>query len=276
MNCDLAFDLMTDAAGCGSQALKSHLTDCPRCRQMQETLAPALDWLSESPMQDDSEPLPPSLAGWDSAGLRASPETAIEALEIANETAERLLTRALGRPVRRLPSIGTFCRSAALIALGAFAAFAFVPGVQPAVEKEDDQNCVRHDVAAAASHSPARLNLLVATCNICHEPDGALRRADRRTGALNSRSAWSLAGTREEFQRLWLPAAVDDGFVAYPEIAKVVRRDNSARSVDLRNLALKSRPAPPQTHKMLCVEQRPIAIYHKIVNCFDKPRARWL
>ncbi len=46
MNCDTAFDLMTDAEGAGSLALANHLAGCPRCRQMQETLAPALEFLN--------------------------------------------------------------------------------------------------------------------------------------------------------------------------------------------------------------------------------------
>ncbi len=52
MNCDTAFDLMTDAEGAASLALANHLAGCPRCRQMQETLAPALVFLSpQEPIQ---------------------------------------------------------------------------------------------------------------------------------------------------------------------------------------------------------------------------------
>ena len=42
MNCDTAFDHMTDAELWDSPELNEHLSGCPRCRQMQETLAPAL------------------------------------------------------------------------------------------------------------------------------------------------------------------------------------------------------------------------------------------
>uniref|UniRef100_A0A7C2P0D6 Zinc-finger domain-containing protein n=1 Tax=Schlesneria paludicola TaxID=360056 RepID=A0A7C2P0D6_9PLAN len=45
MNCDHAFELITDPVGSGSPTLQRHLERCPRCRQMQQTLAPALDWL---------------------------------------------------------------------------------------------------------------------------------------------------------------------------------------------------------------------------------------
>lgn len=43
MNCDQAFDAMTDPTGSAAGALREHLSCCPRCRQMRETLAPALE-----------------------------------------------------------------------------------------------------------------------------------------------------------------------------------------------------------------------------------------
>lgn len=42
MNCDEAFELMTHPADYNCDELQWHLQMCPRCRQMQETLAPAL------------------------------------------------------------------------------------------------------------------------------------------------------------------------------------------------------------------------------------------
>jgi hypothetical protein len=45
MNCNQAFELITDPVGAGSPALQQHLERCPRCRTMQQTLAPALDWM---------------------------------------------------------------------------------------------------------------------------------------------------------------------------------------------------------------------------------------
>jgi hypothetical protein len=48
MKCDQAFELMTDPIGTTSPALQRHLERCPRCRQMQDTLSPALDWMRRS------------------------------------------------------------------------------------------------------------------------------------------------------------------------------------------------------------------------------------
>ncbi|WP_417380585.1 hypothetical protein [Gimesia sp.] len=42
MNCDEAFDLITHPTDHQCEELQWHLQLCPRCRQMQETLAPAL------------------------------------------------------------------------------------------------------------------------------------------------------------------------------------------------------------------------------------------
>lgn len=43
MNCDEAFELITHPTDYNCEELQWHLQLCPRCRQMQETLAPALD-----------------------------------------------------------------------------------------------------------------------------------------------------------------------------------------------------------------------------------------
>jgi len=43
MNCDEAFELITHPTDHNCEELQWHLQLCPRCRQMKETLAPALD-----------------------------------------------------------------------------------------------------------------------------------------------------------------------------------------------------------------------------------------
>ncbi len=47
MNCDLAFDCLTDPARRDCAELAEHLAHCPRCRDMAEALEPAIDLLSE-------------------------------------------------------------------------------------------------------------------------------------------------------------------------------------------------------------------------------------
>lgn len=48
MNCDHAFDCLTDPARRNDEALQSHLDDCPRCRDMAEVLSPALDLFGDA------------------------------------------------------------------------------------------------------------------------------------------------------------------------------------------------------------------------------------
>ncbi len=46
MTCDEAFDILTSPAASSSAGLHAHLQTCPRCRDLQEALAPALQMLS--------------------------------------------------------------------------------------------------------------------------------------------------------------------------------------------------------------------------------------
>lgn len=203
MNCDLAFDLMTDPAGCESQALLSHLAECPRCRQMQETLAPALDWLSDVRACDTDEPLPPSLAGYRSTGFVAHARATAEAVEIARESAVMLSPPTTPLAHRTIPFVGTIVRSAALLALGALIAIMFVPGTRPAGSTGEERDCLRRDAAAAAVRSTAEFEALAAMCANCHDKSGRLQPTDRRSGAARLRSFRDMGEMREAFQRLW-------------------------------------------------------------------------
>ncbi len=52
MTCDDAFDRMTMPGAGEDKVLAGHLRRCARCRAMQDTLSPAIEWLS--PARDDS------------------------------------------------------------------------------------------------------------------------------------------------------------------------------------------------------------------------------
>src|SRR5690606_13094974 len=56
MNCDHAFDLMTDPALDDCAQLHAHLDECPRCRQMYETLSPALGLFVSSGTASEDAP----------------------------------------------------------------------------------------------------------------------------------------------------------------------------------------------------------------------------
>ena len=84
MNCDQAFDVLTGPRRASDRELLVHLSGCPRCREMQATLEPALGLFRE-----------------DSATMtsRSSWEVAAEGSEVATQAALKLTTAAA--PPRR-------------------------------------------------------------------------------------------------------------------------------------------------------------------------------
>ncbi len=83
MNCDQAFERLTDTQGGADAELALHLRDCPRCRAMQHTLSPALDWLRSSAdhtVTDHDRP-------WRDTGAGLLTE---ESVAVAMEAARRL------------------------------------------------------------------------------------------------------------------------------------------------------------------------------------------
>ena len=82
MNCDQAFERLTDPAASTDAGLVRHLEQCPRCQAMQQTLSPALDWMTSASRDDFSE----STRGWDRSG---SPLLTEESVAIALEISRR-------------------------------------------------------------------------------------------------------------------------------------------------------------------------------------------
>ncbi len=89
MNCDQAFERLTEANATADAGLVRHLEQCPRCRAMQQTLSPALDWL-QSASHDD---FTPSARSWTPGD---SPLLTDESVAIATEVARRFPRRGLG------------------------------------------------------------------------------------------------------------------------------------------------------------------------------------
>ncbi len=93
MNCDEAFEAMTDPSAPDNSALKWHLEFCPRCREMQDVLAPALAMLStESVAKEDSPAnrLPSSFTDFESSHSAPRRFLTPEAVQIAEQTARTL------------------------------------------------------------------------------------------------------------------------------------------------------------------------------------------
>ncbi len=77
MNCDQAFDVMTSSRGAHDVDLLNHMDRCPRCREMHQTLEPALGMFRADAL------LGPS---WESQSCE------LEGQEIATQAARRLST----------------------------------------------------------------------------------------------------------------------------------------------------------------------------------------
>jgi len=169
MNCDTAFDLMTDAEGSQSVALTRHLDECPRCRQMQATLSPALDFLVETRPAEDAHERGPSHSPSESAGRR-QPIVTAEALHIAQQTAIALRARTETPRVRLQRVAGRTLQYSAVFAAGLLAAlmlFEIGRGTAP-----DDRECTRY---AAAMKNPRRTSVeaqaLQLSCARCHSSE---------------------------------------------------------------------------------------------------------
>lgn len=184
MNCDMAFDLMTDAKTAGSSALARHLESCPRCRQMQETLAPALSLLSQDAPVDPS-PEYPSAAG--EAGVRArQPMVTVEALKIAEQAATRL-TAPFETPHVRLKRLaGRSIRYAAAFAGGLLLAVTVFATRDAEVPNEE--NCTRRDAGRNdIERSAAEIRALALSCAACHDASHPM--IERRSTSLEPRRA---------------------------------------------------------------------------------------
>ncbi len=187
MNCDTAFDLMTDPQTAGSSALARHLETCPRCRQMQETLAPALDFLSGASRDDVSCEFS-TTTGESRAGER-QPVVTVEALKIAEQTAKVLAAQCETPRVRAQRLAVRGVRYSAAFAAGVFLAVTFfmdrgpaAPTTAPVEGQCTRSEADRHDIERSA----AEIRRLALSCTVCH---GAVSHsaADRRSTLLQSR-----------------------------------------------------------------------------------------
>ena len=165
MNCDTAFDLMTDENGSRSSALAQHFETCSRCRQMQETLAPALEFLTQDEPSQDF--FAGSRGGATSEAGGRQPFVTIESLRIAQQAAGRLAAQADMPRARRQRLAGQLTRYAAVFAAGLLVAFVLVP------ERDRETipvgQCRRQEAAGETSGRAAdSIQTLAQSCAVCH------------------------------------------------------------------------------------------------------------
>ena len=149
IDCDQAFDGMTDSNRRESPELAAHLASCPRCREMSETLAPAIGLLSG--------PVPPWMQR-EAVTLSDSPSTT--ASLVARRTARRLSRRGQN-PFRR---VGTHLLFALGGAAAAIAAMAIVPPRGAAAVHPPDVCAWKHRDAAPERDAKT----MTLSCVVCH------------------------------------------------------------------------------------------------------------
>jgi len=201
MNCDTAFDLMTDPHGAASQALEQHLAACPRCRAMQETIAPALAGMEIARQGADAsaEEFDPPWRHPEGALPTFAPK---EAIAIAEQAAAALGTRtavAVPNNARRTRVL-RIARSAALVVFGGLVTLAVVPSLRSSAPPAQRSACRRSEAAAvpAGGRTAAEVQALIAACATCHT---APREELRENGALRRQESWQFA-TGAEFKLL--------------------------------------------------------------------------
>jgi hypothetical protein len=164
MNCDTAFELMTDVSGSRSSALTRHLESCTRCRQMQETLAPALEFLSHAPPHELIASLAEDPEFSETAGHQ--PFVTVEALTIANQAAYDL-EEATALPRARIRRLGSrFVRYAAVFAAGLLLAIVATPQHESGIIRK--RECTRREAADTTHRSTEQIQILIRSCAVCH------------------------------------------------------------------------------------------------------------
>ncbi len=187
MNCDTAFDLMTDPHGSRSGALGEHFATCTRCRQMQETLAPALEFLMEDEPSVDFASAAREVTRAQEENLQ--PFVSVESVKVAQQAAARLAGQADLPQVRQQRLALQALRYAAVFAAGLLLAVILVPDRHVAVPPPAGQ-CMRQAAAGESSGlSPESIQALARSCAVCHANDKAPEHKNKTSSLRFDRTA---------------------------------------------------------------------------------------
>ena len=150
MNCDLAFEVLTGPRRASDRELLVHLSGCPRCREMQATLEPALGMF-----QADA-----------SASRNVNPwEVASEGTEVATQAARRLTT-STPTPHRETTNLWGYAAAVVLGAGMVWCTFALNPSaaMNPSVH-HSKQDCLYFSEARPAGKTGQQMTQ---SCLACH------------------------------------------------------------------------------------------------------------
>jgi len=189
MNCDTAFDLMTDSHGSRSGALAQHFETCPRCRRMQETLAPALEFLTQDESWQGHSA--PSADGARANSVGRQPFAIADSVSIAQLAAARLAAQANPPRARQRRIAAQALRYAAVFAAGLLLALIVVPNRQ-AGQAIPTSQCTRKAAAGESiGRSVEAIQALAQSCSNCHAAQPASN-SDRQTSLLRAdrKASW--------------------------------------------------------------------------------------
>ena len=159
MNCDQAFEAMTEPTGTNGADLQIHLQSCRRCREMAEVLSPVMVALRETAETLDT---------FESKNSLASQESIRVATNVATQFSRRPERRRNRASHKTWLQLGAAFFSGSVLALGvAFWQPAEEP-MKPFLPAMSAQDCTwqRHDDSLQHA-SPKNLTL---TCVACHLP----------------------------------------------------------------------------------------------------------
>jgi anti-sigma factor RsiW len=160
MNCDQAFDCLTDPQQRYSVELERHLAGCPRCRNMHETLEPALDLFDEIIAEPGA-----------STPLAAGPVLSTESVRLAEQTAAQL---SAARPTaRRAERSWWFVwRYAAVFLFGGAIVLGIgaVQGKLSGPESPRGATCTWRNRAAMSVSEAGNPQAVTLSCVACHLP----------------------------------------------------------------------------------------------------------
>jgi hypothetical protein len=185
MNCDDAFDALTDPEGADAAELAEHLARCPRCRELKQVLEPALSLLcGDLPAEPAMPGTPPNEGrGPDRAIASRKAFLSADAIGVAETTAARLASLSASggsRPVVRLPGrriSGKALQGVLCAALGGLAVFCIgfwggksdvrpQPQLAPAVIPTGV--CTRNAVSQKATQKRENARAVILSCVACH------------------------------------------------------------------------------------------------------------
>ena len=191
MNCNDAFDCMTDPASGRKHQLTAHLEQCPRCRQMREVLEPALELFG--PASPQAREAVEGHSGLPFGKSGSSPLVTPETIRLAQNAASRL-NRGARRDrdlLRRMVALSV--RYTTALAIGALVAFCVV-GVSEnrGTSGVAAASCLWTDAREPDATLELRAPALVAACVACHVEES---RSPGRPGGGPSATAclWQLA-----------------------------------------------------------------------------------